>query len=308
MSMLYPPVGDLEVGALSSPSERRSSCASPQSWIIQVWAPWLASVVGLGFEAGNDTPHAVWETACSGVDMSSRPIAVESPKRAEEFPSSELGDRAAALGDAFASSGVAPGAAPGALIEPQLEVGTKLSDALRAGEPYAVGRLFDLYGKHVERVLVRTIGRDGEMDDMVQDVFLGAYRSGPNYQGNDGQLKAWVSRIAVFTARGYLRKRKRRWWLRPSDPQEIPEQTSNEPSPHTQEVLRRTYVALDTMDPDLRIPLALRELEAMELSEIAEACDCSVSTVKRRLARARKAFERLAKKDPILRDWLEDEN
>ncbi|HVH98305.1 MAG TPA: RNA polymerase sigma factor [Enhygromyxa sp.] len=188
------------------------------------------------------------------------------------------------------------------------EAGSKLADALRAGEPFAVGRLFDLYGKHVERVLVRTIGRDGEMDDMVQDVFLGAYRSGRNYQGNDAQLKAWVSRIAVFTARGYLRKRKRRWWLRSSDPQEIPEQQSNEPSPHTQEVLRRTYQALDGMDPDLRIPLTLRELESMELAEIAEACDCSVSTVKRRLARARKVFERIARKDPILRDWLEDEN
>ena len=50
------------------------------------------------------------------------------------------------------------------------------------------------------------------------------------------------------------------------------------------------------------------ELESMELAEIAQACDCSVSTVKRRLAQARKTFERLAKKDPILRDWLEDEN
>jgi RNA polymerase sigma-70 factor (ECF subfamily) len=185
---------------------------------------------------------------------------------------------------------------------------TQLADALRAGEGSAVARLFDLYGRHVERVLIRTIGRDGEMEDMVQDVFLGAYRSGPKYQGNDAQLKAWISRIAVFTARGYLRKRKRRWWLRSADPGEMPEQNSKEPSPHTSEVLRRTYEALDQMDPDLRIPFALRELESMELAEIAESCDCSVSTVKRRLNRARKAFERLAKKDPILRDWLGDEN
>jgi RNA polymerase sigma-70 factor (ECF subfamily) len=250
--------------------------------VVLTWTRRLASAVGL--RDSHDTPECVWDTDRPGVDMSSRPIAVDSSSGAEDFPSSD--DVVATPSDS----------------------GTKLADALRAGEPFAVGRLFDLYGKHVERVLIRTIGRDGEMDDMVQDVFLGAYRSGRNYQGNDAQLKAWVSRIAVFTARGYLRKRKRRWWLRSSDPQEIPEQTSNEPSPHTQEVLRRTYQALDGMDPDLRIPLALRELESMELSEIAEACDCSVSTIKRRLARARKVFERLARKDPILRDWLEDEN
>ncbi len=253
---------------------------------VRTWTRRFATAVGL--RDSHDTLQGVWDTNRPGVDMSSRPIAVESSSGTEDFPSPV--DVVSASGDASA------------------EAGTKLADALRAGEPFAVGRLFDLYGKHVERVLIRTVGRDGEMDDMVQDVFLGAYRSGRNYQGNDAQLKAWVSRIAVFTARGYLRKRKRRWWLRSSDPQEIPEQASNEPSPHTHEVLRRTYAALDVMDPDLRIPLALRELESMELAEIAQACDCSVSTVKRRLARARKAFERLAKKDPILRDWLEDEN
>ncbi len=184
----------------------------------------------------------------------------------------------------------------------------ELADAMRAADPRAVAKLFDLYGQHVERVLIRTIGRDHELDDMVQDVFLGAYKSGSNYQGNDVQLKAWVSRIAVFTARGYLRKRRRKWWLRSEAPNELPEQTAHDANPHMQEVLRRTYLALDQLDPDLRIPLALREFEAMELAEIAEACDCSVSTIKRRLAQARKAFERLAKKDPLLREWLEDEN
>jgi RNA polymerase sigma-70 factor (ECF subfamily) len=224
----------------------------------------------------------MWDTGRLGVDMSSRPFPVESAAGPEDLPGS-----------------AEPIAAAGASV---------MSDALRAGDARAIARLFDLYGQHVERVLIRTIGRDTEMEDMVQDVFLGAYRSAANYQGDDAQLKAWVSRIAVFTARGYLRKRKRRWWLRSADPVEMPEQSSKEPSPHTSEVLRRTYAVLDLMDAELRIPFTLRELESMELAEIAEACDCSVSTVKRRLAQARKAFERLAKKDPILRDWLEDEN
>jgi RNA polymerase sigma-70 factor (ECF subfamily) len=214
--------------------------------------------------------------------MSSRPFLVESAAEPDERPGSA---------GAIQSHGDSP-----------------ISVALRAGSSSAVAQLFDLYGRHVERVLIRTIGRDAEMEDMVQDVFLGAYRSGTNYQGDDTQLKAWISRIAVFTARGYLRKRKRRWWLRSADPAEMPELDSKEPSPHTAEVLRRTYVALDMMDADLRIPFALRELESMELAEIAQACECSVSTIKRRLARARKTFDRLAKKDPILRDWLGDEN
>jgi RNA polymerase sigma-70 factor (ECF subfamily) len=238
-----------------------------------IFAPWLHS---------HDTSAGLWDTGRPGVNMNSRPFPAES-----------------AAGPKGLQSSADPIAATGASI---------LADALRAGDSRAIARLFDLYGQHVERVLIRTIGRDTETEDMVQDVFLGAYRSAANYQGDDAQLKAWVSRIAVFTARGYLRKRKRRWWLRSADPVEMPEQSSNEPSPHTSEVLRRTYAVLDLMDAELRIPFTLRELESMELAEIAQACDCSVSTVKRRLAQARKAFERLAKKDPILRDWLEDEN
>jgi RNA polymerase sigma-70 factor, ECF subfamily len=245
------------------------------------WAHRLASVLGL--KDTHDRSRAVWDTSRPGVDMSSRPFPVETAAEPEEDDPAAA-DVNQAPGDSF------------------------LAEALRAGEGSAIAQLFDLYGRHVERVLIRTIGRDAEMEDMVQDVFLGAYRSGSNYQGNDTQLKAWISRIAVFTARGYLRKRKRRWWLRSADPAEMPELNSKEPSPHTAEVLRRTYVALDLMDADLRIPFALRELESMELAEIAEACDCSVSTIKRRLARARKTFDRLAKKDPILRDWLGDEN
>ncbi|PRQ05013.1 ECF RNA polymerase sigma-E factor [Enhygromyxa salina] len=244
------------------------------------WVDRLASVLGL--KDTHDRSRAVWDTSRPGVDMSSRPFPVETAAEPEDHPASV--DMISAPSD------------------------SKLAEALRAGDGAAIAQLFDLYGGHVERVLIRTIGRDAEMEDMVQDVFLGAYRSGPNYQGDDAQLKAWISRIAVFTARGYLRKRKRRWWLRSADPAQMPELSSKEPSPHTAEVLRRTHAALDLMDADLRIPFALREFEAMELAEIAEACDCSVSTIKRRLARARKTFDRLAKKDPILRDWLGDES
>lgn len=251
---------------------------APRVCVAEISGRWRLFASPLGRANPNDTGGRLWDTGHQGVDMSSRPLSADSATSLEvAAPIESSGDNT-------------------------------LADALRAGDGHAVARLFDLYGGHVERVLIRTIGRDTEMDDMVQDVFLGAYRSGPNYQGNDAQLKAWISRIAVFTARGYLRKRKRRWWLRSSDPGEMPELRSKEPSPHTSEVLRRTYAALDMMDPDLRIPFSLRELESMELAEIAKACDCSVSTVKRRLARARKAFDRLAKKDPILREWLGDEN
>lgn len=242
--------------------------------------------LAVGLRVGGDTSEGLWKNGGAGSGMNDS-LPVGSTRSSEHSV-----DEALDLLDEGKGADAGP---------------RELADSIRASDPRAVAKLFDLYGSHVERVLIRTIGRDHELDDMVQDVFLGAYKSGANYQGNDEQLKAWISRIAVFTARGYLRKRRRKWWLRSEAPNDLPEQTSSDSDPHMQEVLRRTYLAMDQLDPDLRIPLALRELESMELAEIAEACDCSVSTIKRRLQRARKAFERVAKKDPLLRDWLEDE-
>jgi RNA polymerase sigma-70 factor (ECF subfamily) len=45
----------------------------------------------------------------------------------------------------------------------------------------------------------------------------------------------------------------------------------------------------------------------MELSEVAEACQVSLATVKRRLARARSRFARLAGRDPYLKTYLSGE-
>jgi RNA polymerase sigma-70 factor (ECF subfamily) len=54
------------------------------------------------------------------------------------------------------------------------------------------------------------------------------------------------------------------------------------------------------MPVDLRIPFALRFVDGMELRDVAEACDCSLATVKRRLASAEKRFLALANRDPAL--------
>ncbi len=273
---LAPPSHPMQCPTLPNAISARDADAPQESGL---WA--LGRRITGALRVGGDTSERVWKTEGPGPCMNdSLPVG-----------STRSGDHSS---DPVIDSDVD--------TSPQ-----ELADAMRATDPRAVAKLFDLYGSHVERVLVRTIGRDHELDDMVQDVFLGAYKSGANYQGNDEQLKGWISRIAVFTARGYLRKRRRKWWMRSEAPNELPDQATHDANPHVQEVLRRTYAALDQLDPDLRIPLALRELEAMELAEIADACDCSVSTIKRRLLRARQAFERLAKKDPLLREWLEDE-
>jgi DNA-directed RNA polymerase specialized sigma24 family protein len=80
--------------------------------------------------------------------------------------------------------------------------------ALRAGHPSGAAGLFDRYHGHVRRVLVRILGADPELSDLVQEVFLSAI-DGIDRLDRAESLRGWLGSIAVFTARGRLRRRKR---------------------------------------------------------------------------------------------------
>jgi RNA polymerase sigma-70 factor (ECF subfamily) len=65
---------------------------------------------------------------------------------------------------------------------------------------------------------------------------------------------------------------------------------------------------LDNMPDAERVVFALRYVDGMELSPIAVACEISLATVKRRLARAEQRFAAAARRDNVLRAWLEEGN
>jgi RNA polymerase sigma-70 factor (ECF subfamily) len=181
----------------------------------------------------------------------------------------------------------------------------KLLDALRAGDARAKAALFDRHAAHVERVLVRLLGFDTELADVMQDVFVEAL--GSIHEVREARaLKAWLTSIAVFTARRKIRSRVRRSWLRFFAPESLPEPES----PHGEgsderEAVERTYRILDRLAPDERIAFALRLIDGMELTEVARACQVSLATIKRRIARAEEQFRQHAQQDPVLREWVE---
>lgn len=180
----------------------------------------------------------------------------------------------------------------------------KLLAGLRDGEAWARLALFDRHARHVERILARVLGRDAELADVLHDTFVQAYASVGSVR-DAGAIKAWLSSVAVFTARGVIRRRKLRRWLRFWDPAELPEIEAPTATDATREALARTYAILDELPADERIAFTLRFVEGMDLTEVAAACRCSLATIKRRLARAEKAFVERAKQDPMLGERIE---
>jgi RNA polymerase sigma-70 factor (ECF subfamily) len=109
--------------------------------------------------------------------------------------------------------------------------------------------------------------------------------------------------IAVHVAHSSIAKRRRnKWlWFLPSD--ELPEIESGAAGPEVKDALRATYAILDGLPSDERVAFALRFIDGMELTEVAAACDTSLATIKRRLARAASHFEAEVRRQPELDVW-----
>ncbi len=182
----------------------------------------------------------------------------------------------------------------------------QLVEGIRGGSTEAAGALFDRYGAQVERLLWSLLGPEPEAEDVLHEIFVRAL------EGIDGvedpsRIRSWLNGITVYTAREWIRRRVRRRWLRFVD--ELPEPpvvSSPTASEEINEATRCTFEVLHAMSADDRVFFSLRFIEGMELSEVALACDVSVSTAKRRLKDAEKHFVTRAKRHEALRPWLEE--
>lgn len=109
----------------------------------------------------------------------------------------------------------------------------------------------------------------------------------------------------MFTTRSLIKARTRRRWLLLSPPERLERPFPDAVPDEVSEAVQCTYEILERMPVNEHIIFALRHVEGMKLNEIAEACDVSVATVKRRLGSAQRRFLRAARQRPILRSWLE---
>jgi RNA polymerase sigma-70 factor (ECF subfamily) len=175
--------------------------------------------------------------------------------------------------------------------------------ALCAGQAAGGAALYDRYHVHVRRVLVRVLGPDAELGDLIQDVFATAIDSIGRLEEPDA-LRGWLAGIAVHRARAEIRRRARSRWFPLFAREQLPEVAAPVSTPEIDEAVRTTYRILSKLSADERIALCLRFIDGMELSEVAAVCDVSLATIKRRLSRARKKFVTIARTHPELADFL----
>jgi RNA polymerase sigma-70 factor (ECF subfamily) len=181
---------------------------------------------------------------------------------------------------------------------------TELISELLAGCDKARTALFDRYGDEVERLLYRVLGPDQEIEDLLQDVFVVAFGSIKSLKQPEA-LRVWLRAIAVRKARKCILKRRRWRFIRFFPGSDLPEREAIVLPVEVSEALKATYTVLNEMQTDERVAFALRHIDGMELTAVAEACGVSLATIKRRLSRAQQTFRQLALEQDALAEWLD---
>ncbi len=148
---------------------------------------------------------------------------------------------------------------------------------------------FRAYGRYVAAIAMRLLGRDDEVDDVVQDVFLDAVR-GLGSISDPGAVKAWLATVTVRTARRRLRLRRVKAFLALDPARQYDDVASPDASPETRALLARVYALLDRLPVELRLAWTLRHVEGETLEDVAALCECSLATVKRRITAAHGAI------------------
>ena len=164
------------------------------------------------------------------------------------------------------------------------------------GDANAFETLVLEYEKNVYNIALRMTGNSEDAADMTQEAFIKAYNSLQSFRG-DSKFSVWLYRIVSNVCLDFLRSKNRRPTVALSvedddgeDAQLDVADESQSPELLLDRKLTRDSVrrGLDSLPPDYRQILLLREIQGLSYDEIAQALSLEVGTVKSRIFRARK--------------------
>jgi RNA polymerase sigma-70 factor (ECF subfamily) len=150
--------------------------------------------------------------------------------------------------------------------------------------------LYREYAPYVAFFGNRLLGRSDEVDDLVQEVFVAAAEQ--ELTGEPLQIKIWLKRVAVHKALNRLRWRRVRMRFGFNRNDDDIDAVDPAASPEDRALVRQVQIILDQIPARERVAWVLRHLEREPLEIVAELCNCSLATAKRRIAAAQDKLRR----------------
>ena len=159
--------------------------------------------------------------------------------------------------------------------------------AAREGDMRAKKALFERYVGVASGQAYRLLGRDQDLDDVVQESFVKAFASLEKLL-NPQAFASWFASIVTGTAVSVIRRRRllARLGLSRLEPIPLDSLVGSTAPPDVAMELRTVYAAIDSLPTRERVVLILRRVEELELDELARRTGWSLATVKRELVRA----------------------
>lgn len=179
------------------------------------------------------------------------------------------------------------------------EIDHELVLRAQRGDKRAFGMLVDKYQRKLARLLSRMIRDQAEIEDVVQESFIKAYRALPNFRG-DSAFYTWLYRIGINTAKNYLVSMGRRPTVSTDieiedaenfdSGSELRTMETPESALMTKEIAQTVNDTVASLPEELRTAITLRELEGLSYEEIATIMQCPIGTVRSRIFRARETI------------------
>ncbi len=184
-----------------------------------------------------------------------------------------------------------------------------LVERVQQGDKRAFDLLVLKYQHKIIAVVHRYVRDSADVNDVVQEAFIKAYRALANFRG-DSAFYTWMYRIAINTAKNHLISKGRR---PPSSDVDIDdaEYYSGNDNLHDvdtpennlfrDELQTAVQNIIQNLPEDLRTAVTLREMDGLSYEEIADIMECPVGTVRSRIFRAREAIDKVVK--PMMDDF-----
>lgn len=165
------------------------------------------------------------------------------------------------------------------------------------GNGNALAEIYRRHGRRVESIARNMLGPSSELEDVVQDVFIELQRALFKFRG-DSRFTTWLHRVTVNVALQYLRRGRRKGWLRWLGLDDAPQSAAmvhSDSRLEARDICRQLYDILGTLPEKKLTVFVLYELEGMSLEDISTTLGIGINTVKSRLFHARNEVFELAR-------------
>jgi RNA polymerase sigma-70 factor (ECF subfamily) len=191
-------------------------------------------------------------------------------------------------------------------VKQSLDLDHSLVQRCLSGDEAAWEDLVRTHTRRIYGLCYRFTGKDGEAQDLTQEVFLRVYRTLKTFRATEGAFTTWLARLARnLLIDNYRRSRQER--LTDSIEEQLPrveESVSAASRPDSmvagREASEILQAGLQKLSPELREAVILRDLQDLEYREIAAILRIPEGTVKSRLNRGRAELARVLRRQKVL--------